>query len=107
MDVIARIWRGWTQPADADVYLDYVLKTGGKEYRETPGNRAAYVLRRRVGDRVEFLTLSFWDSLEAVKGFAGPDVDRAVFYPEDDKFLIDRELKVSHYELIDTTEKVP
>lgn len=105
VEMIARIWRGWTKSSDADRYLEYILETGAKEYRETPGNRGAYVLRRQVGDRAEFLTLSFWDSLEAVKGFAGQDVERAVFYPADDKFLVDRERTVAHFEVINASEK--
>lgn len=98
--MIARIWRGWTRASDADAYVKYVLETGTKEYLETPGNRGAFILRRQQGDRTEFLTLSFWDSLESVKGFAGDEVERAVFYPEDDKYLLDREMTVSHFELI-------
>ncbi len=105
--MIARIWRGWTRSSDADRYLEYILKTGAKEYRDTPGNRGAYVLRRQEGDRTEFLTLSFWDSLEAVKKFAGENVERAVFYPEDDEFLVDREWTVTHFELINAAEKGP
>jgi heme-degrading monooxygenase HmoA len=99
--VIARIWRGWTSAENADAYVDYLMRTGMKEYRETPGNRAAYILRREDGNRTEFVTLSFWDSPDAVKGFAGEDVDRAVYYPEDDAYLVDREETVSHHEVIE------
>jgi heme-degrading monooxygenase HmoA len=99
--VIARIWRGWTRTEDADSYVDYLMRTGMSAYRETPGNRAAYLLRRGDGERTEFVTLSFWDSLDAVKGFAGEDVNRAVFYPEDERYLVDRETTVSHYDLIE------
>jgi heme-degrading monooxygenase HmoA len=98
--VIARLWRGWTRSEDRDGYVEYLRRTGIAEYQKTPGNRAAYILRREVGDRTEFLTLTFWESLEAVKVFAGDDVERAVFYPEDDRFLVDREATVSHYELL-------
>jgi heme-degrading monooxygenase HmoA len=70
-----------------------------REYRSTPGNRGAWILRRNEGDRTEFVTLTFWDSLEAVRGFAGDDVERAVFYPEDDRFLVEREERVHHWEL--------
>lgn len=45
------------------------------------------------------MTLSFWDSLEAVEQFAGHDINRAVYYPEDDRFLIERDVTVSHYEV--------
>jgi heme-degrading monooxygenase HmoA len=70
-----------------------------REYRATPGNRGAWIMRRDDGDRTEFVTLSFWDSLEAVEAFAGEDVERAVFYPEDDRFLVDREVTVRHWQL--------
>ena len=71
-----------------------------RAYRETPGNRGAWMLRRDEGDRTEFVTLSYWDSLDAVRAFAGDDVERAVFYPEDDRFLVDRETRVLHYEIV-------
>ena len=53
-----------------------------------------------AGDRAEFLTPSLWESRDAIKGFAGGDIDRAVFYPEDDRFLIDRELTLTHFEAV-------
>ena len=99
--MIARTWRGAVRREDADGYVEYLQRTGIPEYRATPGNRGAWILRRDEGDTTEFVTLSFWDSLEAVEGFAGPDPTRAVFYPEDDSFLVERDLEVAHYELID------
>ena len=59
--------------------------------------------RRDVGDRCEFLMLSLWDSTESITAFAGDDPETAVFYPEDDRFLIERELTVDHYE-VETSE---
>jgi heme-degrading monooxygenase HmoA len=97
--VVARTWRGWTRPEDADAYVLYLEDTGMREYRATPGNRGAWILRRTEGDRTEFVTLTFWDSLEAIRGFAGDDVERAVFYPEDDRFLVEREERVHHWQL--------
>ena len=99
--MIARIWRGAVRRDDADRYVDYLQRTGIPAYRATPGNRGAWILRSNKGDTTEFVTLSFWDSMESVEGFAGPDPDRAVFYPEDDRFLVERDLEVTHYELID------
>ena len=99
--MIARTWRGWTKRADAAEYAEYIQKTGLAAYRATPGNRGAYILQRDEGDRTEVITLSFWDSLEAVKGFAGDDIERAVFYAEDDRYLVERELTVRHYRVID------
>jgi heme-degrading monooxygenase HmoA len=99
--MIARTWRGGTRSADADAYVDYLLETGIREYRATPGNRDAFILRRDEGDRTEFVTLTFWDSMDAVRGFAGDDVELAVFYPEDDRFLVDRETVARHYEVVE------
>jgi heme-degrading monooxygenase HmoA len=97
--MIARIWRGATKAEDAEGYVEYLKETGVKEYRATPGNHGAWILWRRAGDRAEFLTLSFWDSLEAIERFAGEDAERAVFYLEDDRFLVERDLTVTHYTL--------
>jgi heme-degrading monooxygenase HmoA len=99
--MIARTWRGWTKVEAADEYVGYLHETGLKEYRETPGNRGAWLLRRIAGDRAEFVTLTFWDDMEAVKRFAGDEPERAVYYPEDERFLVDREDTVSHFEVIE------
>src|SRR3979409_1247872 len=99
--MIASMWRGATTRADAAAYARYVADTGMVAYRATPGNRGAHLLQREVGDLTEIVTLSFWDSLEAIKGFAGDDIERAVFYPEDDRYLVARELTVTHFTVID------
>ena len=49
--------------------------------------------------RTEVLTVSWWESRAAIEGFAGSDIDVAVFYPEDDEYLVDRETTVLHYEV--------
>jgi heme-degrading monooxygenase HmoA len=98
--VIARTWRGWTRTEDADAYAAYIEETGMRAYRATEGNRGAWMLCRDDGTRTEFVTLSFWDSLDAVRAFAGDDVERAVFYPEDDRFLVEREQTVRHYTVV-------
>ena len=97
--MIARIWKGATRSADGDAYAEYMTTTGIAGYRSTPGNRAAVMLRRDVDDRCEFLMVSLWDSIESIKSFAGDDPETAVFYPEDDRFLVERELTVTHYEV--------
>lgn len=95
--MILRIWRGWTRIEDTDAYADYILGTGMSEYKDTPGNQGAYLVSRPDGDRTEFLTISLWDDRESIVAFAGEDIDRAVFYPEDDRYLIDRETTVRHF----------
>jgi heme-degrading monooxygenase HmoA len=98
--VIARMWRGWVRTEDRAGYVEYIEQTGMAEYRRTPGNEGAWMLTRDVGDgRTEVVTLSFWASRESIRGFAGDDIERAVFYPEDDRYLVDRETTVTHYEV--------
>lgn len=84
---------------DEAAYVAYVEETGLREYRATAGNHAAHMLTRRVGDLVEIVTFSLWDSLDAIRGFAGDDLERAVFYPEDDRYLVERDLTVRHFEV--------
>ena len=98
--MIGRIWRGAVREADKDAYFEYLQKTGLKEYGAVPGNRGVFTLRRVADGKAEFTLLTLWDSWEAIKAFAGPDPERAVFYPEDDRFLIERELRVTHYEVL-------
>lgn len=97
--MLARVWRGATRAADADAYVSYLRETGLAEYRATGGNKGAWVLWRVLGDRAEFITLSLWESRDAIHGFAGEDIERAVFYPEDDRFLVDRGMTVDHFEV--------
>jgi heme-degrading monooxygenase HmoA len=93
------MWRGWVRTEDRIAYVGYIEATGMAEYRRTPGNRGAYMLTRDLDDgRTEIVTLSFWESRESITGFAGDDISRAVFYPEDDRYLVGREETVTHYE---------
>jgi len=95
--MIARVWRGRTPADKADAYEAFLERTGLSDYRATPGNRGVVALRRIEGESAEFVLISFWDSFEAIKGFAGADVEKAHYYPEDDSFLLEKEKKVAHY----------
>ncbi|HEX6674157.1 MAG TPA: hypothetical protein VF486_03915 [Actinomycetes bacterium] len=97
--MIARIWRGAVRRQDGDAYASYMQATGIAGYVRTPGNRAALMLRREVGDRCEFVMVTLWESMQAVIAFAGPTPEQAVFYPDDDRFLIERDLTVAHYQV--------
>ena len=99
--MIARIWRGVVRLADADDYALYIRDTGFTQYAETPGNGGAWMLRRDEGDRTEFITYSLWESYDAIRAFAGDDIETAVYYPEDERYLIEREDTVRHYEIVD------
>jgi heme-degrading monooxygenase HmoA len=94
------MWRGWVNTDRVSEYVDYIARTGLAEYRRTPGNLGAEIWARDVGGgRSEVTTLSWWDSLDDIRGFAGDHIDRAVFYAEDDEYLIDRETTVTHHEV--------
>ncbi len=97
--MIARIWKGAVRAADGDAYAAYMRDTGVAEYLSTPGNLSALMLRREVEDRTEFVMVTTWESMDAIKVFAGDDPERAVFYPEDDRYLIERDSTVAHYEV--------
>jgi heme-degrading monooxygenase HmoA len=100
--VVARTWKGWTQAADADAYVDYLNETGVPGLAGTPGNLGVQVFRRLDGDRAEFVVTSLWESREAIRAFAGEEIEVAVFYPEDERFLVERELTVAHYDVVAT-----
>jgi heme-degrading monooxygenase HmoA len=103
--MIARIWRGATRLADKYAYHEYLKETGIKEYLACRGNRGVTLLRRDLEDRAEFLFLTLWDSYDAIKEFAGDDIESAVYYPEDDRFLLDRGPKIEHFEVLDFITK--
>lgn len=97
--MIARVWSGAVRREDADAYAEYMRGTGVAGYEATPGNRGVWMLRRDDGDVTEFVMFTLWASLDAVKAFAGGDYETAVFYPEDDRFLVRRDEKATHYEV--------
>ena len=94
------MWRGWVSTERVGDYVDYIGRTGLAEYRQTPGNLGAEMWTRDLGDgRTEVTTLSWWESLEVIRGFAGDDIGKAVFYPEDEKYLIGQDTTVTHHEV--------
>src|SRR5229473_8136489 len=82
--LVARMWHGVVPTERADAYTAYLRRTGVKDCRATPGNRGVHVLRRTVGGTTHFLFISFWASLDAIRGFAGEDIERARYYPGPD-----------------------
>jgi heme-degrading monooxygenase HmoA len=98
--MIARMWRGATRVSDAEAYLEYLDRTGHAEYRRVRGHLRTVTLRHLGAERAEFVVLSFWKSFDAIREFAGSDVERAVFYPEDDRYLVEREERVAHFDVV-------
>ncbi len=91
------------RPRDADRYIAYVEATGIRDYQATPGNLGAHILRKDLGDRTEIITLTFWESWDAIRAFAGDSPEVARYYPEDDEFLLERPERVEHYTMPYTT----
>jgi len=98
--MIARIWYGRTKRQDAETYSEYVSRTGIKALKATDGNLGAYLLRRIDGDEAEFAVLSLWESIAKVRNFAGKATEKAVYYPEDERYLLRLDPRVRHFEVL-------
>lgn len=99
--MISRIWHGYTPPANADAYealLKEEIFTGIQE-REIAGYRGIHLLRRASGDEVEFITIMWFDDLEAVRVFAGEDYEAAVVPPKARALLAHFDARSQHYEV--------
>jgi heme-degrading monooxygenase HmoA len=96
---VARLWRARVRPGMVRAYRRYISATGIADYRKTPGNCGAWVLSAQHEDNDDVITLSFWDSRAAILRFSGEPVDRAQYYPEDEKYLLDFPEHVEHFEI--------
>ena len=103
--MIVREWRGATRATGSRGVSRLSRGDGSARYAATPGNRGVLTLTRNTGDRTEFVLLSFWERLEDIAAFAGSAIEHAVFYPEDDRFLVERDLGVTHYEVAGDTRR--
>ena len=96
--MIARLWRGWTRADQADRHEQHYRAEVLNTLIHVPGFRGARLLRRRIGSETEFVSLTFFDDLDAVRGFAGSDYERAVVAGEARQVLIRFDEQVCHYE---------
>lgn len=96
--MITRIWHGITDVKHSEDYLQYIEKTGIKSYLNTPGNLNAQILRRIEGNRCHFWTVTQWEDVDSIKKFAGEEYEKAQYYPEDKKYLLEFEPFVIHCE---------
>jgi antibiotic biosynthesis monooxygenase (ABM) superfamily enzyme len=99
--VISRIWHGWTTPGNAEAY-EALLKSEifvGIQKRQIAGYRGIHLLRRDVGDEVEFITIMWFDSIEAVRAFAGEDYELAVVPAKARALLARFDARSQHYEV--------
>lgn len=100
-----RQWKGRVPAAKAADYLEFLKTSGFKDYGETPGNLAVYAFQRTENGVTEIVLVTLWESVEAIKRFAGEDYEKAHYYPEDKDFLLEFEPFVDHYDVAYTSLK--
>jgi heme-degrading monooxygenase HmoA len=103
--MIERVWRGWIDPARADAYQHFLQHELLPGAHSIAGYRGARVLRRAVGDEVEFMTITCFDSLEAIRAFAGDDAEQAHIAPRAGELLSRWEERTVHYDLAFVDER--
>jgi heme-degrading monooxygenase HmoA len=98
--MIARMWHGRVPASKAKAYREFVNGRAIPDYRSVKGNISVHILERAEGNVTHFITLTFWENLESIKGFAGDDIELAKYYDEDKDFLLEFEKNVTHYEVV-------
>ena len=102
--MIARVWHGWTKPENANTYENLLRDDMFPSIRRIEGSHGAYLLRRPVDEEVEFVTITLFASLDAVRRFAGSDYETAVLHPQAHALLTRYDAKSAHYEICITPE---
>jgi len=97
--LIIRLWHGRTAVSDLDAYTTFMLERAVPDYESIAGNQGCYFTRRVAVDAAHFMLITHWESMEAVKAFAGPEPEIAKYYPEDDRYLLEKEEKVQLYDV--------
>jgi heme-degrading monooxygenase HmoA len=97
--MIARIWHGRTSLKNYEPYTEFLKKVAIPDYRKIEGFQGLSFLRNIMNEEGNFYLITYWISIEAIKGFAGHDFEKPKYYPEDKKYLLEFEERVSHYEV--------
>jgi heme-degrading monooxygenase HmoA len=97
--MIVRTWRCWATPEGADAYAAYLTGTVFAGLQQIVGHHGAQLLRREDAGRIEFVAISYWDTVEAIQQYAGADISRAMVKPEARAMLADFDEIVNHYEM--------
>jgi len=99
--MIVRVWRGKTSGAKAGAYASFLQAGAYPDYGEVDGNRGWMLLKRPLGESMEFMFVSFWDSMDAVASYTGGDPSHPKYYPEDRAALTELPDSVEHFEIVD------
>jgi len=97
--MIVRMWHGRVQASKAQAYREFLKERAIPDYQSIAGNLSVHILERREGDVTHFMTLTFWETIEAIALFAGENPEAAKYYPEDKDFLLEFEPNAVHYEV--------
>jgi len=98
--MIVRMWHGRVPSTKARAYREFLIRRAIPDYRSVAGNISVQILERAEDDVTHFITMTHWTNMDAIKGFAGRDVEAAKYYPEDREFLLEFEPRVVHYEIV-------
>lgn len=98
--MIVRMWHGRVPVSKAGAYREFLNRRAIPDYQSVTGNLSVHILERREGEYVHFMTLTFWENMDVIREFAGDDVERATYYPEDQDFLTEFEPTVVHYTVV-------
>ena len=104
--MIARVWHGWTRPEDADGYESHLKPELLPGLSKVKGFLGSHLLRRKVGDEVEFITIIFWDSLDAIRSVTGGDYETALIPEERKRYLKRFDAKAAHYEVVSSQKAI-
>ena len=98
--MISRQWQGLAKPSHADKYVEHLRQETFPKLKEIPGFVSASILRRSVPNGVEFLIVTTWESIDAIQGFAGTDVETAVVPPRVQEMMVEYDNRVRHYQIV-------
>ncbi len=98
--IIARIWHGKVRSDEAEKYYEYLVKHVIPDIESVKGNLGATIMMKPEGDITHIIVISYWESIDAIKQFAGEDIDKARYYEEDKKYLLGFEPSVEHYYIV-------
>ena len=97
--MIVRMWHGRVDSSKSDEYAEFMKQRAAPDYSSVDGLQKLLFLRKNEKDVAHFLLVTYWDSMEAVKKFAGEQPEKAKYYPEDDQFLLEKEELSALYEV--------
>lgn len=100
MNSVMREWRGRVPEHKTEAYLEYMRRTGLKNYAETPGHLGTWVLAGRLNGLTEFVLLTHWQSRKVIRAFAGEDIGRARYYKDDGQYLLAMPERLRHYDVL-------